>query len=127
MKLLRRQFMHLAAGAAALPAVSRFARAQTYPARSEELPDVPTVGEFVPGYEASAWQGIGAPKGTPADIIDKLNQEIKVGLADAKMKARLADLGAAPMPMTSAAFGEFIAVETVKWAKVIRAANIQAE
>ena len=73
------------------------ALAVTGAARSEELPDVPTVGEFVPGYEASAWQGIGAPKGTPADIIDKLNQEINAGLADAKIKARLADLGAAPI------------------------------
>jgi tripartite-type tricarboxylate transporter receptor subunit TctC len=103
------------------------ALAVTGAARSEELPDVPTVGEFVPGYEASAWQGIGAPKGTPADIIDKLNQEINAGLADAKMKARLADLGAAPMPMTSAVFGKFIAAETEKWARVIRAANIKAE
>ena len=103
------------------------ALAVTGAARSEELPDVPTVGEFVPGYEASAWQGIGAPKGTPADIIDKLNQEINAGLADAKMKARLADLGAAPMPMTSAVFGKFIDAETEKWARVIRAANIKAE
>ena len=90
------------------------------------LPDIPTVGEFVPGYEASGWDGIGAPKNTPAEIIDKLNQEINAVLADPKMKARLADLGAVPMPMTPAEFGKFIAAETEKWGKVIRAANIKA-
>jgi tripartite-type tricarboxylate transporter receptor subunit TctC len=95
--------------------------------RSEELPNVPTVGEFVPGYDASAWQGIGAPKGVPANIVEKLNQVITAGLTDPNMKARLADLGAAPMPMTSREFGKFIADETEKWAKVIKFANIKPE
>ena len=91
------------------------------------LPDVPTVAEFVPGYEASVRYGIGAPRNTPAEIIDKLNKEINESLADPKMKARLADLGTVPMPMTSAEFGHFIADETEKWAKVIRLAHIKAE
>ena len=91
------------------------------------LPDVPTVGEFVPGYEASAWYGIGAPRNTPAEIIDKLNKEINAGLADPKMKARLADLGAAPLPGSPADFGKLIADETEKWAKVIKFASIKPE
>ena len=95
--------------------------------RSAVLPDIPTVGEFVPGYEASGWQGIGAPRNTPAEIIDKLNKEINAALIDPKMQARIADLGAVPMPMTSAEFGKFIADDTQKWAKVIRTANIKAE
>ena len=101
------------------------ALAVTGATRSEELPDIPTVAEFVPGYEANAWQGIGAPKGTPADIVDKLNQAINAGLADPNMKTRLADLGAAPMLMTSGKFGKFIADETEKWAKVIKFAHIK--
>jgi tripartite-type tricarboxylate transporter receptor subunit TctC len=201
----RRQFLRLAAGASALPALPRVARAQTYPTqsvrlivgfpagnasdilarliaqwlserlgqqfvvenrpgaggkcrhrsrrksvagrlhaaacvvgkclrrdtlrqpRSAALPDIPTMAEFVPGYEASGWYGIGAPKNTPTDIIDRLNKEINAALVDPKMKARLADLGAVPMSMTPAEFGKFIAGETDKWAKVIRAANIKAE
>ena len=75
------------------------ALAVTTATRSEALPDIPTVGEFVPGYEASGWYGVGAPKNTPAEIIDKLNKEINAALADPKMKARLADLGAVPMSM----------------------------
>jgi tripartite-type tricarboxylate transporter receptor subunit TctC len=90
------------------------------------LPDIPTVAEFVPGYEASVRYGIGAPRNTPVEIIEKLNKEINEALADPKMKARLADLGAVPMPMTSAEFGSFIADETEKWAKVIRMAHIKA-
>ena len=101
------------------------ALAVTGATRSEELPDIPTVAEFVPGYEANAWQGIGAPKGTPADIVGKLNQAINAGLADPNMKTRLADLGATPMLMTSGKFGEFIANETEKWAKVIKFAHIK--
>jgi len=101
--------------------------AVTTAARSEALPDVPTVGEFVTGYEASGWYGISAPKGTSAQIVDKLNKEINAGLADPMMKARLANLGSAGMPMTPADFGKFIADETEKWGKVIRAANIKAE
>jgi tripartite-type tricarboxylate transporter receptor subunit TctC len=95
--------------------------------RLDALPDVPTVGEFVPGYEASGWFGLGAPKNTPAPIIDTLNSEIDAELADPTMKARIADLGGSPMSMTPTAFGKFIADETEKWAKVIRAANIKAE
>jgi tripartite-type tricarboxylate transporter receptor subunit TctC len=95
--------------------------------RSDALPDVPTVGESVPGYETSIWFGVGAPAGTPADVIDKLNKEINAGLADAKIKARLADVAGVPMPMTPAEFGKLIADETEKWAKVIRAANIKVE
>src|SRR5262245_19935408 len=95
--------------------------------RSEMLSDVATVGEFVPGYETSQWYGVGAPKDTPAEIVDKLNKEINAALADHKIKARLAGLGVEPMSMTSAAFGKFIVDETEKWGKVIRAANIKAE
>jgi tripartite-type tricarboxylate transporter receptor subunit TctC len=95
--------------------------------RLDALPDIPTVGEFVPGYEASGWFGLGAPKNTPAPIIDTLNGEIDAELADPTMKARIADLGGSPMSMTPAAFGKFIADETEKWGKVIRAANIKAE
>jgi tripartite-type tricarboxylate transporter receptor subunit TctC len=93
----------------------------------EVLPDIPTVGDSVPGYEASAWQGVGAPKSTPAAIVDKLNKEINAGLADPKIKARLADLGAVPIPMTPAEFGKFIADETEKYAKVIKFAGIKPE
>jgi tripartite-type tricarboxylate transporter receptor subunit TctC len=91
------------------------------------LPDVPTVDEFVPGYEASAWFGVGAPKSTPSQIIDKLNEAINAGLADPKIKARLADLGGTPLAGSPADFGKLIAEETEKWAKVIRAANIKPE
>jgi tripartite-type tricarboxylate transporter receptor subunit TctC len=101
--------------------------AVTTATRSDALPDVPTVGEFVTGYEASGWYGIGAPKRTSAEVIDKLNKEINAGLADPMMKAHLADLGGAGMPMTPAGFGRLIAEETEKWGKVIRAANIKAE
>jgi tripartite-type tricarboxylate transporter receptor subunit TctC len=95
--------------------------------RSEALPDVPTVSEFVPGYEASIWFGIGAPKNTPAEIVDKLNKEINAGLADPNIKARLVDLGGVALPGSPAEFGKLIADETEKWAKVIRAANIKAD
>jgi tripartite-type tricarboxylate transporter receptor subunit TctC len=95
--------------------------------RSAALPDVPTVGDFLPGYEASTWNGVGAPKGTPAEIIDKLNREINAGLADPKMKERFADMGGTVLPGSPADFGKFIAEETEKWAKVIRAANIKPE
>ena len=85
------------------------------------------MGEFLPGYDASFWYGIGVPKNTPAEIVDKLNEAINAGLADPTIKARLADLGGVPMPMSPADFGKLIADETEKWAKVIRAANIKAE
>ncbi|HTC04936.1 MAG TPA: tripartite tricarboxylate transporter substrate binding protein [Xanthobacteraceae bacterium] len=103
------------------------ALAVTSATRSAALPDVPTVGEFVPGYEATAWFGIGAPRNTPADIVGKLNSEINAGLVDAKFKDRLADMGGEPMPMSSADFAKFIADETEKWSKVVRAAGIKAE
>jgi tripartite-type tricarboxylate transporter receptor subunit TctC len=95
--------------------------------RSEALPDIPTVGEFVPGYEVSAWFGIGAPKKTPAEIVDKLNRETNVALADPRIKARLADLGAMPSGGSPADFGKLIAEETEKWGKVIQTANIKPE
>jgi tripartite-type tricarboxylate transporter receptor subunit TctC len=95
--------------------------------RSEALPEVPPVGDFVKGFEASTWQGIGAPKGTPAEIIDRLNKEINAALADPRLKARLSDLGSIPTPMSPADFEKLIVVETEKWAKVIRAANIKPE
>jgi len=103
------------------------ALAVTSATRSAALPDVGTVGEFLPGYEATAWFGIGAPINTPAEIIDTLNREINAGLADPTMQARIADLGGSPMTMTPADFGKFIADETEKWGKVIRAAGIKAE
>ena len=103
------------------------ALAVTTATRSEMLPDVPTIGEFVPGYEASTWYGVGAPKATPAEIIDKLNKEINAGLADPKLRVRLADLGDTVMMGSPADFGKLIADETEKWAKVIWAANIKAE
>jgi tripartite-type tricarboxylate transporter receptor subunit TctC len=103
------------------------ALAVTTATRSETLPDLPTVGEFVPGYEASTWFGVGAPKATPAEIVEKLNKEIIAGLADPKIKARLADLGGGPLALSPAEFSKFIADETEKWGKVIRAAGIKAE
>jgi tripartite-type tricarboxylate transporter receptor subunit TctC len=101
--------------------------AVTAATRSEALPDIPTVSDFVPGYESVAWSGIGVPKNTPAEIIDKLNKEINAGLADPKLKARFAELGAAVFPSSPAEFGKLIADETEKWAKVIRAANIKVD
>ena len=103
------------------------ALAVTTASRSEMLPDVPTVGESVPGYEASTWSGVGAPKATPAEIVEKLNKEINAALADHKIKARLADLGSTPLVGSATDFGRLIADETEKWGKVIRAANIKAE
>ena len=103
------------------------ALAVTTAKRQEVLPDISTVAEFVPGYEATAWFGIGAPKNTPTEIIEKLNKEINAGLADPRMKARLADLGGEAFAGSPNDFGQFIAAETEKWGKVIRAANIKAE
>ena len=96
------------------------ALAVTSVTRSEVLPDVPTVSDFVPGYEGTGWQGIGAPRKTPAEIIEKLNREINVVLADPKIKAQLADLGNTVILGSPADFGNFIAAETEKWAKVIK-------
>jgi len=103
------------------------ALAVTSAARSEALPDIPTMAETVPGYEASAWYGMGVPENTSAEIIGRLNKEIVAALADSTIKARLSDLGAVPMPMTPGEFGKFIADETEKWGKVIRAAHIKPE
>ena len=89
------------------------------------LSDVPTLGQFLPGCDADDWKGIGAPKNTPPEIIDMLNEEINAALADPKFKARLVDLGGVPMSMTAAEFGKFVGAETEKWGKVIRAANIK--
>ena len=101
--------------------------AVTTAARSEVLPDIPALSEFVAGYEASTWFGVGVPRNTPVEIVNKLNYEINEALADPKMKARLAELGGTPLPGSPADFGKFIAAETEKWGKVIRAANIKAE
>jgi tripartite-type tricarboxylate transporter receptor subunit TctC len=103
------------------------ALAVTTAARSEALPELPSVGDFVPGYESSQWYGIGVPKNTPHEIVDKLNQEIKAALADPKVKARLADLGGTVLALSPSDFGRLIADETEKWGKVIRAADIKAQ
>jgi tripartite-type tricarboxylate transporter receptor subunit TctC len=103
------------------------ALAVTTATRSEVLPDVATIGEFVPGYEASNWFGVGAPKNTPSQIIDKLNEEINAGLADPKIKSQLASLGGTVLGGSAADFAKLIAEEAAKWAKVIRAANIKPE
>jgi tripartite-type tricarboxylate transporter receptor subunit TctC len=93
----------------------------------EVLPDLPTVDEFLPGYEAGSWFGVGAPKGTSTEIIEKLNKEIDAVVAKPNMKARLVGLGLQPMSLTSAEFGKFIADQTDKWAKVIKSAGIKPE
>jgi tripartite-type tricarboxylate transporter receptor subunit TctC len=103
------------------------ALAVTTATRSDVLPDIPTLSDFLPGYEASFWFGVGAPKATPAEIVDKLNKEVNAALDDPKMKARLADLGGTPVPGSPAQFGKLIAEETEKWGKVIRAANIKPQ
>jgi len=95
-------------------------QAVTSATRSEVLPDVPTVGDFVPGYEGTGWQGVGAPRNTPAEIIDQLNKEINAGLADPRMKARIADFGYTVFASSPADFRTFIAAYTEKWAKVIK-------
>jgi tripartite-type tricarboxylate transporter receptor subunit TctC len=103
------------------------ALAVTSETRSDVLPEVPTVSEFIPGYEASGWFGVGAPKGTSAEVVEKLNNEINAGLADAKLKARLSDLGGVPMSMTPAEFSKLIADETEKWSKVVKFAGLKPE
>jgi len=94
--------------------------------RASVLPDVPTIGDFVPGYEASAWYGIGAPRNTPAEIVDTLSREINAGLTDPKIKARLVELGGTLSGGSPAAFGKFIADDAEKWAKVIKFAGVKA-
>ena len=103
------------------------ALAVTTVSRSEALPDIPSVSEYVPGFAASTWYGVGAPKNTPPEIIDKLNTEINGALADPRMKSRLAELGGTPFASSPAAFAKFVADDTAKWAKVIKAANIKIE
>jgi tripartite-type tricarboxylate transporter receptor subunit TctC len=103
------------------------ALAVTSTTRQEVLPGIPTVSDFVPGYEATGWQGIGAPRATSAEIVEKLNKEINAGLDDPKFKARLASLGAEPFPQSPSAFSKYFADYTETWAKVIRTANIKAE
>jgi tripartite-type tricarboxylate transporter receptor subunit TctC len=99
----------------------------TIPKRSDVLPDVPSVSEFLPGFDASVYYGIGAPRNTPPEIVDRLNKEINAGLADSQLKARLVELGSATLPGSPADFGRFIANETEKWAKVVKFAHIKAE
>jgi tripartite-type tricarboxylate transporter receptor subunit TctC len=103
------------------------ALAVTTATRAEALPDIPTVGEFLPGYEASNWYGLGAPKNTPAEIVAKLNKEINAGLADPKLRARLADLGGTVLAGSPADFGKLIADETEKWGKVVKFVGIKAD
>ena len=103
------------------------ALATTAGMRLEVLPDVPTVGEFVSGYESSAWWGVGAPAKTPAEIVGKLNKEINAGLTDSAMKARLADLGGTPLTGSPAEFGRLIVEETEKWGKVAKFAGLKPE
>jgi tripartite-type tricarboxylate transporter receptor subunit TctC len=91
------------------------------------LPEIPTVGEFLNGFEASGWQGVGAPRNTPVEIVEKLNKEINAGLADPKIKAQLADLGGTALSGSPAEFGKLIAEDTEKWAKVVKFAGIKPE
>jgi len=101
--------------------------AVTTSARAEALPEVPTVADFVPGYESSQWYGVSAPKNTPIEIVEKLNKEINAALADPKMKARFADLGGTVLPGSPADFGKLIANETEKWGKVVKFAGLKAD
>jgi tripartite-type tricarboxylate transporter receptor subunit TctC len=103
------------------------ALATTGAARSGALPDTPIVGDFLPGYEASAWYGICAPRNTGAEIVDKLNKEINAGLVDAKLKARLAELGSSPFVASPSEFGKHLAEQTEKWGRVVKAANLKPE
>ena len=119
---------------APLPSVIEYIRtgklralAVTTTQRSEALPEVPVLGDFVPGYEASAFYGVGAPRSTPAEIVNKLNKEINAAFIDPGMKVRLADLGGTPLAGSPADFGKLIADETAKWARVVKSAGIRAE
>jgi tripartite-type tricarboxylate transporter receptor subunit TctC len=118
----------------AVPASIEYIRARkvrplavTTETRLEVLPGIPTVGDFLNGYEASGWNGVGAPKNTPMEIVDKLNKEINAGLADPLLKARLVDLGGMVLPGSPAAFGKLIRDETEKWAKVVKFAGLKPE
>jgi tripartite-type tricarboxylate transporter receptor subunit TctC len=103
------------------------ALAVTTARRSEAMPDLPPIGDFVPGYEVVAWFGVGAPVNTPAPVVDKLNKEINAALADPRMQARIADMGAAPFVSSPADFGRLIADENEKWAKVVRFAGLKVD
>ena len=103
------------------------ALAVTTATRTEFLPDVPTVGDFLPGYAATSWLGIGAPKSIPVEIVERLNKEINAGLADASLKAQFAELGHVPIPMTPTEFGKFVAAETEKWGPVVKAVGIKPQ
>ena len=103
------------------------ALAVTSAGRTPLLPDLPPLADFVPGYEATAWYGIGAPQGTPAEVVERLNRAVNAGLADPGIKQKLADLGGTPMPMSSAEFGKLLADETERWGGIIRKFNIKAE
>jgi tripartite-type tricarboxylate transporter receptor subunit TctC len=120
-------FAPISAGVTYVKAGRLRALAVTTATRAEALPDIPTVGEFVPGYEVSAWYGLGAPKNTPAAIVERLNQEINAGLADPQMQAKLAALGSSAFVVSPSRFGEFMAAETEKWAKVVKFADIKAD
>jgi tripartite-type tricarboxylate transporter receptor subunit TctC len=120
-------FAPIATSIANIKAGKLRALAVTGATRSDVLPNIPTVGEFVRGYEASVWHGVGAPSGTAADVTSKLNQEINAVLADSSVKARLGDLGAEPMPMTPGEFGKFVADEVKKWANVVKLAGLKPE
>jgi tripartite-type tricarboxylate transporter receptor subunit TctC len=119
---------------ASMPASIQYVRAGnlralavTTATRSEALPDIPVVSEFVPGYDASTWYGVGAPKKTPNEVIERLNKEINSAVADQKLKGRLADLGAEPMSITRVEFEKFVVDETEKWGKVAKFAGIKAD
>jgi tripartite-type tricarboxylate transporter receptor subunit TctC len=103
------------------------ALAVTTPSQTEVLRDLPTVGDFVPGYDANQWYGIGAPRGTPAGVVDRLNKEINAAFADPAMKVRFAEIGGGPLAGSSAEFGKLISDETEKWARVIKSGGIKAE
>jgi tripartite-type tricarboxylate transporter receptor subunit TctC len=120
-------FVALAGAAEFIKAGKIRALAVTTAQRSPAFPDIPTVAEFVPGYEASLRNGLGAPKATPADIIARLNTEVNAALNDPKIKARFAELGSETVPLTTAEYGKIIVEETEKWGKVIKAANIKVE
>jgi len=103
------------------------ALAVTSATRSQAMPELPTVAEFLPGYEASAWYGIAAPAGTPADIVETLNRELNAAFTDPKMKARIAELGGTPLPGSPADFAKLFAAETEKWAKVVKLSGAKAD
>src|SRR5262249_60860629 len=117
---LRTRLRRIQAGALRAPAVSGRAR-------SDAIPDVPTVGETVPGYEVNGWTGIGVPAGTPKEIVATLNREINAGLADARIKARLAEVGGRPIVLTADQFGQIWQRDTGKWAKVLQSASLKRE